>query len=141
MNILVSTKKLSWSDTGIAIIRIVVGLFLLYHGKEVFDAAKIKEYASWDQFKGFSHPIIMPYLGKGAEFIGGALLFLGLYTRVGCLIIMGTLGYISFFIGKGIIWMDDQHPFLFVLLAFFIFIMGPGAWSADGFLFNSNKNK
>jgi putative oxidoreductase len=136
-----SISNLPGSNTIIAFIRIIVGLFMLYHGFEVFDAAKLKEYAEWDQFKGFSHPLLMAYLGKGSEFIGGLLLALGLLTRIGCLIIICTLTYITFFIGKGQIWMDDQHPFLFVLLALMIFFTGPGKGSADEFLFKSNKNK
>jgi len=135
MNILFSNERLSWADAGIGGIRIIIGLFMIYHGQEVFNAAKIKEYASWDQLKGFSHPLAMAYLGKGSELLGGLLLAAGLFTRLGCLILIGTLGYITFFIGKGQVWMDDQHPFLFVLIAAMIFFTGPGKWSADGKLF------
>ena len=61
------------SQTGIAVIRILTGFFIAYHGLEVFDAAKMKEYAAWESFKAQS---FMPYLGKGAEFLAGVLLIL-----------------------------------------------------------------
>ena len=81
----------------------------------------------------------MPYLGKGAEFLAGVLLILGLFTRVAALIIIGTFAYITFFVGKGKFWMDDQYPFLFALLGLVFFIIGPGAWSLDGKLFKKNE--
>ncbi|MFZ1527803.1 MAG: DoxX family protein [Ferruginibacter sp.] len=120
------------SQTGIAVIRIITGLFIAYHGLEVFDAAKMKEYAAWDNFKTSS---FMPYLGKGAEFLAGVLLILGLFTRLASLIIIGTFAYITFFVGKGKFWMDDQHPFLFAILGLIFFIIGPGAWSLDRKIF------
>jgi len=39
---------------GLAVIRIIVGVFMIYHGSEVFDASKIQVYATWDIFKKFS---------------------------------------------------------------------------------------
>ncbi len=135
MNRFLSSSKLASADSGIAFIRIITGAFLLYHGWEVFDAGKIKEYAGWDSFKGFSYPLLMAYLGKGSEFVAGLLLTTGFLTRIGCIIVICTLGYITFFIGHGEIWMNDQHPFMFVLLALVFIFTGPGKWSLDGLLF------
>ncbi len=123
------------SQTGLAVIRILTGLFIVYHGLEVFDAAKMKEYAAWESFKTQS---FMPYIGKGAEMLAGVLLILGLFTRVASLIIIGTFAYITFVVGKGKFWMDDQYPFLFALLGFVFFIIGPGAWSLDGKFFKKS---
>jgi putative oxidoreductase len=92
----------------------------------------MKGYLSWDIFK--SSPTL-PYIGKAAELIAGILLFLGLFTRFACLIIIGTFTYITFFVGKGIFWMDDQHPFLFIILAMVFFFTGAGKISLDNKLF------
>ena len=124
-----------WQQEGIAIVRIIVGFFMIYHGWEVFDAAKMKEYTTWNTFKDYGAPAFMVYLGKGAELVGGILLTLGLFTRLACLIIAGTMLYIVFFVGNGKFWMQDQHPFLFVLLAFVFFFTGPGKWSLDQLIF------
>jgi putative oxidoreductase len=113
------------------VLRIVIGIFLIIHGKEIFDAAKMEEYAKWDNFKSSS---FMPYLGKGAEFVAGVLLVLGLFTRLTCLITIGTFAYIVFFVGNGKFWMEDQHPFMFVLFGALFFFTGPGAASLDGIL-------
>jgi putative oxidoreductase len=121
-------------DAGLASVRIIVGLLLLYHGWEVFDPIKMKEYAVWEVFRQDASPLFMVYLGKGAEFLAGVLLTVGLLTRVGCLIVVGTMLYIAFFVGHGRIWYEDQHPFLFVLLALIFLFTGPGRWSLDALM-------
>ena len=45
-----------WPHSGLAFIRIIVGAFMIYHGWEVFDEAKMKAYLDWEAFKGFSSP-------------------------------------------------------------------------------------
>jgi putative oxidoreductase len=135
MNKLLSPSPV-WQNAGLFLIRIVISFFLIYHGKEVFDAVKMKEYEGWDNFKASS---FMPYLGKGAEFVAGVLLLLGLFTRVACLITIGTFAYITFFVGHGKFLMDDQHPFLFVLFGLIFFFTGPGALSLDGMFFKKNR--
>ena len=123
---------------GLAVIRIIVGMFMVYHGWEVFDRAAMQGYAGWDQFKSMSSPALMVYLGKGAELLAGLLLAAGCLTRLAALALILTMLYISFFVGHGKIWYDDQHPFLFVLLGLVFIFSGPGSWSIDGLL---HKNK
>lgn len=121
-------------ESGLALVRVIVGLFLVYHGWEVLDAAKMNEYAAWDNFKQDFSPTFMVYLGKGSELVAGLLLTVGLLTRLACLLIVGTMLYITFFVGHGKFWYEDQHPFLFVLLALVFFFTGPGKWSLDALL-------
>ena len=131
MNKLFSSEPIA-QEWIIALLRIIIAVFLIIHGKEVFDTAKMEEYTNWDTFK--TSPI-MPYLGKGAEFLAGLLLLTGLFTRLACIITVGTFAYITFFIGNGKFWMEDQHPFMFVLFALFFFFTGPGAMSLDKIIF------
>ncbi len=130
MNKLFSAEPISTSNI-LAFLRIVIGIFLIIHGKEVFDAAKMEEYAKWDTFKS----PLMPYLGKGSEFIAGVLLLLGFFTRIASFITIGTFAYIVFFVGTRKFWMEDQHPFMFVLFGLLFFFTGPGAMSLDGIVF------
>jgi len=88
----------------------------------------------WDNFKGPSARI-MVYFGKTSELLAGVLLFLGLFTRLGAVILIGTLSYVTFFVGHGKFWYEDQHPFMFVLFGIFFVFLGPGAWSLDALLF------
>jgi uncharacterized membrane protein YphA (DoxX/SURF4 family) len=124
---------------GIGFLRIVTGILVAYHGFEVFDEKIMKAYLPWDAFKGFASPELIVYAGKIAELLGGMLLIFGLFTRVACIIIFFTRAYISFFIGHGKIWYEDQHPFLLVLLSMAFFFTGPGAWSIDAILPGNKK--
>jgi putative oxidoreductase len=135
MNKFFSTKPIM-HDAGITAVRVITGIFLIYHGFEILDADKIKEYGTWDAFKNNANPMLMPYIGKGAELLSGVLLALGLFTRVGCVIAAGTMLYIAFFVGHGKIWYEDQYSFLFAVLAFVLFCTGPCCWSLDKLLFD-----
>jgi uncharacterized membrane protein YphA (DoxX/SURF4 family) len=117
-----------------------MGVLLIYHGQEVFYPAIISKYLSWDIFKN-DYGLVLVYAGKIAELIAGILFFLGLFTRIACLLTIGVMGYIAFFIGKGIIWYDDQHPFLFILLTLIFVFTGPGAFAFDNFFFSTKKSK
>jgi uncharacterized membrane protein YphA (DoxX/SURF4 family) len=119
-----------FQDGGIAIIRVITGAFLIYHGWEMFDSTAMNSYLGWDIFKNSSGKTMI-YAGKIAELIAGILLVIGLFTRVAAILVIGTLGYIAFFVGNGKVWEDAQHPFLFVLLAIVFLFTGGGRWSAD----------
>ena len=131
MNRFFSSKPI-WQNNGTALVRIVIGAFLIYHGKEIFESAKMQEYLKWDEFKSSS---FLPYLGKGAEFVAGILLLPGLLTRAASLIMIGTFIYITFFVGKGDFWMDDQYPFLFAMFGFVFLFTGPGSFALDNLIF------
>jgi putative oxidoreductase len=130
LSFLKGNHTINGADTVLAIVRIITGLFMTFHGWEVFNSPKMTEYASWDSFKDMNG-ILLAYLGKGAELLGGLLLTFGLFTRLGSIIIIGTMSYIAFFIGNGKIWYEDQHPFMFVLIALIYLVMGAGKWSLD----------
>jgi putative oxidoreductase len=136
MNVLLKSSPIAQAQV-LAILRIIIGIFLIYHGQEVFQAKLMQEYAQWDAFKGMNGTL-MVYLGKGAELVAGVLLLLGLLTRIGALICVGTFLYITFFIGGGRFWYQDQHPFMFALFGLLFFFTGGGIWSLDSTLFKNN---
>jgi putative oxidoreductase len=123
---------------GLALIRVIVGGFLIYHGWEMFDTTAMNEYFKWDMFKDSPVAKFFVYGGKVAELLSGILLVLGLFTRIACIILICTLGYIAFIVGHGKIWYEDQYPFLFVVIGFIFFFTGPGSFSLDSVIF---KNK
>ena len=125
-----------YQTNGLTIIRILVGILMAYHGWEVFDSSKIQEYAKWDSIKNLPAPLFMAYLGKGLELITGCCFVLGLFTRPAALLMTVNMLFICFKIGNGKFWYDDQHPFLFALIAMVFFFTGAGNLSADKMLFN-----
>jgi uncharacterized membrane protein YphA (DoxX/SURF4 family) len=126
-----------WQNNGLGLIRILIGISLIYHGWEIFNTKAMNEYFTWDMFKDSSLAKIFVYAGKVSELISGILLLLGLFTRIACIIIICTMAYIAFFVGHGKIWYEDQYPFLFVIIGFIFIFTGPGSFSLDNVIFKS----
>jgi putative oxidoreductase len=118
-------------DMGISLIRILVGLLMTYHGTEIFEAEAMTRNAKFLADTHFPWPTVLAWLGKGSEFICGILLVFGLFTRLAILPIVATMLTITFGLGQGKFWMDDQHPFLFAVLLTLLFFTGPGKFSLD----------
>jgi len=127
-----------WQAAGLTFVRVAIGCFLIYHGSEIFAPGKIDEYLKWDVFKNSSGKLLV-YAGKSAELIAGVFFVLGLFTRVASFLLIGTMLYITFFLGHGKIWYEDQYPFLFVLLGLVFLVMGGGKLSLDHLLFKKQK--
>jgi uncharacterized membrane protein YphA (DoxX/SURF4 family) len=128
-----------WFNGGLALIRVITGLFMAWHGWEVFDGNKMQEYTKWLTDLSFPSPSFMAYAGKVSELLSGVLLVLGLLTRLAVIPLAVTMTLICFGMGHGRIFTEDQHPFLFVLLAGVFFFAGPGKWSLDRLLFGNQR--
>jgi putative oxidoreductase len=118
-------------STTLAIVRIITGLLVAYHGLEVFDAAKMTEYTTWDSIKELPAAKAMVYAGKIAELIGGVALAIGFFTRIAAASIIAVMLFICFYLGNGKFWYEDQHPFLLALLSSIYLFSGAGKWSVD----------
>ena len=128
-----------WNGPGMAVIRILTGLFMVYHGWEIFNDQKMTEYTKWLSDLHFPQAATMAWLGKAAELLSGILLTVGLFTRLAVIPLIITMLVISFGLGKGRIFYEDQHPFLFVLIGLVFFFNGPGKYSLDQLLFGKIK--
>ncbi|MEO5891066.1 MAG: DoxX family protein [Ferruginibacter sp.] len=137
-NKFLSPKPL-WQNNGLAILRIITGLLMAYHGWEVFDSSKMTEYAKWDIIKALPAPTFMAYLGKGLELVSGVLFVLGLFTRLAALFMAINMLFICFKIGTGKFYYEDQHPFLFAMMAMVFFFTGPVKWSIDQMVFKQKN--
>ena len=120
-----------WLNSGLLIIRLITGAFMIYHGWEVFDAQKMNGYAKWMTDLGFPAPALMAYLGKGSELVGGILLLIGWLTRPAAILLGITMIAVAFGMGHGKIFTDDQHPFLFVVISLLFVFTGAGRYSVD----------
>lgn len=127
-----------WHD-GIAIVRIVVGVMLIFHGWQVFQEHEMQGFR--DLLVGMSMPFpeAMPYVGKLIEIGCGMLLILGLFTRLATALLFMTFIFITFIMGEGRIFSDDELPFLFALVSLLFFFTGSGRLSIDFVLFANRK--
>lgn len=126
--------------TVIGILRIIVGIFMIYHGFEIFDKDAIAVYTGWFVEKKFPAPQFWGYLGKGTEFFCGIFLMIGLFTRIVCIPLMFAMLFIVIILGHSKIFYEDQYPFLFFLFFLLFFLCGPGKWSLDKLLFGKQNN-
>ena len=127
-------------NNGIAFVRIVTGVLLVYHGLEVFDADKMKMYTGWFIDKNYNAPSLWSYTGKLTELLVGIGYILGFLTRFCSIAAIAAFSGIIFMLGdRGKILQGDQHPFLFILLALIFIFTGPGKLSLDHLFFSGKK--
>ena len=134
MSSLFTSKPIAQHETVVAILRIVVGLLMLYHGLEIFDSSLMQEYSNWEQLKNLPFSLSLVYIGKGLELITGLLFILGFLIRIAALLMIFDMLFICFYLGNGKFWYEDQHSFLFALIGILYYAFGSGKWSLDQFL-------
>lgn len=120
-----------FQKNGLAALRIITGLLMAYHGIELFNSETMKMYQQWDVIKYLPFSNVMPYIGKIVELVTGLCFVLGLFTRIAALLMAGNMLFICFYIGSGKFYYEDQHPFLFALIAFIFFFTGSVKFSLD----------
>ena len=138
MNRLFSALPL-WQTNGLVSIRIVTGLLVAYHGLEIFDEKIMSGYLEWDSIKSLPSPKVMVYFGKGLELVAGICLAIGLFTKVAALFIFFDMMFICFIVAEGRFYYEDQHPFLFGVLALVFFFTGPVKFGLDNYFFNEKR--
>jgi putative oxidoreductase len=134
-NTLFSPQPL-WQNNGLAILRIITGALMTYHGFEIFDREKMLPYMEWDIIKSLPASETFLYIGKGLEFVTGLCFMLGLFTRIASIFMAIDMLFICFVVGGGKFYYQDQHPFLFALIALVFFFTGPVKWSLDKLWFS-----
>src|SRR5262245_7136288 len=135
MHKLFSSQPLMSYATITGLLRILIGIFMIYHGFEIFSKEPIDTYTGWLVDRNFPSPRLWVFLGKGTELVGGILLLPGLFTRVITIPLMLTMLFIVFVLGHVKIFYEDQYPFLFFLFFLYFFFAGPGKWSLDRLIF------
>lgn len=126
-------------DNGLFVIRVLTGLMIFYHGLEVFKPDTMNSYQEWEVIKNLPFPVLLTYTGKIIELLTGICIALGLFTRIATLLMAGNMLFICFYIGSGKFWYEDQHAFLFAVLAMVFFFCGSVKYGLDDYFFKSKK--
>ncbi|RFS21900.1 DoxX family protein [Chitinophaga silvatica] len=127
------------AENWLILIRIIAGLLIMVHGMGTFNPIHMKGNIDWLTDLHFPAPTFMAYLGKGSEFIGGILLILGLLTRFAATVLVINMSVITFIMGSGKIFTEDQPPFLLLILFVYLLIMGGGNYSLDKILLDKSS--
>ena len=120
----------AWAPILLSVLRIVTAFMFIQHG-----TAKLFQIPPVSMFNGVQ---LMSLMGAAGiiEVTGGALLLVGLFTRVAAFVLSGEMAF-AYFIGHaphGLLPVFNggelavEWCFVFLYLA----AAGPGAWSADG---------
>lgn len=142
MKLLTATNRHAL-DTGILLLRCITGLILFVAGagKALGWFGGIGMATTTSMFQsGMNLSAFWAYLSTYAEFIGGALLIIGLATRFAALaltinmvVATITVGTKNFFMGGG------AYPCLLAVCCLLLLLSGPMAYSLDAVLAKNKK--
>lgn len=124
---------MNWKENGLFVLRVITGLMMFYHGLEVFKPDTMNSYQEWEVIKNLPFPVLLTYSGKVIELVTGIFIALGLFTRISAVIMAGNMLFICFYIGNGKFWYEDQHAFLFAVLAMVFFFTGSVKYGLDSY--------
>lgn len=116
------------------IIRIALGVLLIYHGgRKVFGefdnvVADIAEI-------GWPLPYLQAFAAVFIEFAGGIMLVVGLFTRPMAFASVVLFSIITFLYLYGSPFPAKEKALLFLILSAYVLFIGPGKFSVDHFLF------
>ncbi len=117
--------------------RILSGGIICSFGLEIFDAENMEGYGQWLKDLGMPMPILMAYIGKVAELLGGVCLVLGFYTRLAAIPLVITMIVITFIMSDGSI----RTGSFYLLVIFTIYLsLGSGRLSVDHLLHKRGDN-
>ena len=118
-----------WSPQLLSVLRIVAGLLFFAHG-----TAKLLGFPQMEMFAGLQLFSLMGLSGV-LELVGGALLVIGLFSRLTAFILSGEMAIAYFMVHAP----QNFHPMinqgeaaiLFCFIFLYIAAAGPGPWSVD----------
>lgn len=128
-------------DAGLLLLRVVVGLLLAGHGAQKlfgwFGGPGLDGFTGWIGSMGLRPPRLWAVLGGLAEFAGGLLLALGLFTPLGSLGILASMLMAIIQVHWPKIWVSEgglEYPLVNATVAVVLGLVGPGAYSLDAVL-------
>jgi putative oxidoreductase len=125
----ISTTMAAWAPRALSVLRLIMGLMIIQHGM-----AKLIGFPAVPSFANLN-PLSLIGAAGFIELIGGALLIVGLQTRLVAFIVSGEMAFAyfmahapkSFFplINGGTL------AIIFCFTCLFLSTAGPGPWSVD----------
>lgn len=132
MNILLK-NLFRYQDNGLLFYRIVFGLSMMAHGYLKFAGGEQSLYGVGSMLGIFGITggyLVLGAMAATAELLGGLLVLLGLATRLGSLLIIGTL-FVATILALGNGFFAWDYPSQMMFGAIMLLIAGPGRFSID----------
>jgi putative oxidoreductase len=122
--------RIAWEPRMLSILRIMTGLLFLEHG-----TAKIFDFPHQPDHKAWVLMTLVPGIQGLIEVIGGALITVGLFTRIVAFILAGNMAFAYFMshapqnfyplLNRG------EGAILYCFIFLYLWIAGGGEWSLD----------
>ena len=137
LNFLFKSKP-DYINFGLLFYRLALGISMFYHGylKYVSGEQGLYKVGAMLSALGVSSgfEVILGTIASYAEMVGGILLIIGLFTRIGTLLVVGTLSVATILNLNGNFFSWD-YPSQMAFGAIMLFFAGAGRYSLDKALF------
>lgn len=137
LNFLFKSKP-EYINFGLLFYRLALGISMFYHGylKYVSGEQGLYKVGAMLSALGVSSgfEVILGTIASYAEMVGGILLIIGLFTRIGTLLVVGTLAVATILNLNGNFFSWD-YPSQMAFGAIMLFFAGAGRYSLDKALF------
>lgn len=122
-----SSQLNPWAPKVLSIVRIVAGLAFMVHG--------LGKHFGYPDLGMVFEPGSPPWIAGWIELVGGALIALGLLTRLAAFISSGTMAVAYFMVHAPQNFFPatngGEAALLYCFLFFYLVFAGPGPWSVD----------
>ena len=137
LNFLFKSKP-DYINFGLLFYRLALGISMFYHGYLKYVSGEQGLYKVGAMLSDLGVPsgfeVILGTIASYAEMVGGILLIIGLFTRIGTLLVVGTLAVATILNLNGNFFSWD-YPSQMGFGAIMLFFAGAGRYSLDKALF------
>lgn len=127
------------TDTGLLVLRLTLGLLFVGHGSQklfgAFGGSGMAKFTEVTEKQGFRPAALWAWLSALAEFGGGLLIVLGLFTPIAAALIISVMvmAIAKVHAPKGLWNTKGGYEFNLTLIAMAatLGLIGPGAWALD----------
>lgn len=133
-------------NIAILLLHVFIGICFIVHGLGklgLVGPGNMEGFTGWLKSLGLPFPALQARLAMASEIVGGTLITIGLFTRVGCVLCFATMMMATLMGHRGGGYLvtnnppGNEYPLNLAIICVVMFLLGPGVFSLDAFLFAS----